>query len=156
MAFGPAAATVALGERVTWSFEDPLAHTSTSDQGFWDSGSRTVGSTYARAFTSAGTFAYHCSIHPMMRGQVRVPVRVSGSPAAGWALRWSTRRAAGGVTFDVQARRGSGPWTALGTAVTTSGRRFDPARAGSWSVRARTVEGASRSGWSPPVTVTVS
>ena len=76
MAFSPASVTVGLGEPVTWTFQDAIAHTSTSDQGFWDSGTKSGGATYSRAFTSAGTFAYHCTIHPMMRGKVAVPVTV--------------------------------------------------------------------------------
>ena len=92
MAFSPASVTVGLGESVTWTFQDATPHTTTSDQGFWDSGTRSGGATYSRAFTSAGTFAYHCTIHSMMRGKVAVPVSASGSPGAGWTLRWSTKK----------------------------------------------------------------
>lgn len=155
MAFSPAAVTVGLGERVTWTFPDATAHTSTSDQGFWDSGTKSGGATYSRAFSSAGTFAYHCTIHTMMRGKVAVPVTVSGSPNAGWTLRWSTRKGKGGVTFDVQTRLGSGKWKSLVNATAAS-QKFNPATAGNYSVRARTVKGGSRSGWSPTTTVPVS
>ena len=156
MAFGPAAVKVGLGERVTWAFQDSAAHTSTSDQGFWDSGTRSGGASYSRAFTSAGTFAYHCTIHPMMRGKVAVPVKVSGSPNAGWTLRWSTKKAKGGVTFDVQTRLGSGKWKPLVSGATAPSQKFNPAKAGSYSVRARTVRGGARSGWSPASTVPIS
>jgi plastocyanin len=156
MAFTPASVSVALGESVTWTFQDSVPHTSTSDQGFWDSGTRSGGASYVRRFTSAGTFAYHCTIHAMMRGKVAVPVRATGSPGAGWALRWATKKAKGAITFDVQTRRGSGAWRPLVSGVQTAGKKFDPARAGTYSVRARTVKGAKRSGWSPTVTVTIS
>jgi plastocyanin len=155
MAFSPASVTVALGQRVTWTFEDSVSHTTTSD-GFWDSGSRSAGATYSRAFTSAGTFAYRCTIHPMMRGKVAVPVSASGSPNAGWTFRWSTKKAKGGVSFDVQTRLGSGAWKPLASGVTSASRKFNPARAGSYSVRARTVKGGTRSGWSPTTTVPIS
>jgi hypothetical protein len=156
MSFSPAAVTVALGESVTWSFQDSISHTTTSDQGFWDSGTKSGGATYARAFTSAGTFAYHCSIHSMMRGKVLVPVTAAGSPGAGWRLRWSSTKGKGGVTFVVQTRLGKGRWTALVSGARTPGKKFDPAKEGTYSVRARTVRGSERSGWSPAVTVTIS
>jgi plastocyanin len=156
MAFGPASVTVGLGERVTWTFQDATAHTSTSDQGFWDSGTKSGGAAYSRAFTSAGTFAYHCTIHTMMRGKVAVPVTASGSPNAGWKFRWSTKKGKGGITFDVQTRLGSGKWVSLKAGVTSATAKFNPAKAGNYSVRARTVKGASRSGWSPTTTVPIS
>jgi plastocyanin len=156
MAFSPASVTVAVGESVTWTFQDSISHTTTSDQGFWDSGTRSGGATYARAFTSAGTFAYHCSIHSMMHGKVRVPVTATGSPSAGWRLRWATKKGSGGITFVVQTRLGKGRWTALVTGARTPSKSFDPAQVGTYSVRARTVKGSERSGWSPTVTVTIS
>ncbi len=156
MAFSPAKVTVALGERVTWTFQDSVAHTSTSDQGFWDSGTRSGGATYSRAFGSAGSFAYHCTIHSMMRGKVRVPVKATGSPNTGWTLRWSMKKGKGGVTFDVQTRRARGPWTSLVSGGRAAKKKFDPSKAGSYSVRARTVKGGSRSGWSPTTTLPIS
>jgi plastocyanin len=156
MAFSPSSVTVGLGESVTWTFQDATAHTSTSDQGFWDSGTRSGGATYARAFTSAGTFAYHCSIHSMMRGKVAVPVTASGSPNAGWTIRWATKKGKGGITFDVQTKLGSGKWKPLVSGVTTTSKKFNPPQAGSYSVRARTSKGGSRSGWSPTTTVPIS
>jgi plastocyanin len=156
MAFSPASVTVEVGASVTWTFQDSISHTTTSDQGFWDSGTRSGGATYARRFTTAGTFAYHCTIHSMMHGKVRVPVTATGSPSAGWRLRWATRKGSGGSTFVVQTRLGKGRWTALVSGARTPGKRFDPARAGTYSVRARTVKGAERSGWSPTVRVTIS
>ena len=155
MAFSPAVVTVGLGGTVTWSFQDSVSHTTTSDQGFWDSGARPGGATYAHAFTSSGTFAYHCSIHSMMHGKVRVPVSTTGSPSAGWRLRWSTRKGSGRTTFVVQTRLGKGRWKPLVSGARAH-KRFDPSTAGRYSVRARTQRGGHRSGWSPTVTVTIS
>ena len=154
MAFGPGKVSVALGERVTWTFSDSVAHTTTSDQGLWDSGTRSGGATYSRAFTSAGTFAYHCTLHPHMHGKVAVSLKATGSPSDGWKLRWATR--VGRLTFDVQVRRGSGPWRSLLSGTSKAAQRFEPARAGSYSVRARTVKGGERSGWSPATTLPIS
>jgi plastocyanin len=156
MAFTPASVTLAVGQSVTWTFPDSMAHTTTSNQGFWDSGTKLNGATYTRAFASAGTFAYHCSIHSTMRGTVRVSVTASGSPGAGWKLRWSTTKGKDGITFDVQTRLGSGKWISLKAGVTGTTAKFNPAKSGNYQVRARTLKGAARSGWSPATTVNIS
>ncbi len=71
-AFEPATLTVSAGTRVTWTHAGQAPHTVTSDTGAFDSGRLTGGQTFAFTFTSAGTFAYHCEIHPNMRAQVVV------------------------------------------------------------------------------------
>jgi plastocyanin len=156
MAFSPASVSTTLGGTVTWTFQDAVAHTSTSNQGFWDSGTRSGGATYARTFTSAGSFAYHCTLHPMMHGTVKVPLTASGRASKGYRLTWATVKGANGITYDVQTRLGKGKWVSLKAASTGTHARFNPARAGKYSVRARTAKGGSRSGWSPTVTVTIS
>jgi plastocyanin len=88
MAFSPKTVTVPVGGSVTWSFGDAVQHTTTSNQGFWNSGPKSSGDTYTHTFGSSGSYAYHCSIHTTMRGTVRVPVSATGSPAGGWTLRW--------------------------------------------------------------------
>jgi plastocyanin len=156
MAFSPAAVSTSLGGSVTWSFQDSIAHTTTSDQGFWDSGAKTNGATYSHAFASAGTFAYHCSIHSMMHGTVKVPLTTKGTAGTGYKLTWATAKGSNGITYDVQTRLGSGKWVSLKKATTGTHARFNPAKSGKYSVRARTAKGAKRSGWSPTVTVTIS
>ncbi len=156
MAFGPASVTVGLGERVTWTFQDATAHTSTSDQGFWNSGTKSGGAVYSRAFTSAGSYAYHCTIHAMMRGNVKVPLTASGRASKGYKLTWATVKGAKGITYDVQTRLGKGKWVSLKASTTGTHAKFNPAKAGKYSVRARTAKGGARSGWSPTVTVTIS
>jgi plastocyanin len=154
MRFTPAALKTSLGSTVTWSFPDAMAHTTTSNQGFWNSGSKSGGATYARTFGSAGSFAYHCSIHPTMKGTVQVPVSRSGSSGSGWTLRWATAAGTGATTYDVQVRKGTGSWTALRTDTTAPSASFK--KKGSWSVRARTSGGSGTSGWSPAVVVKTS
>jgi plastocyanin len=156
MMFGPASVSTTLGGSVTWTFQDTIAHTSTSDQGFWDSGTKSGGATYVRTFTSAGTFAYHCAIHTMMRGTVKVGLTTRGTPTKGFKLTWATAKGAGGITYDVQTRLGTGKWVSLEAATTATHAKLDPAKAGKYSVRARTGKGAAKSGWSPTVTVTIS
>jgi plastocyanin len=156
MAFSPASVSTTLGGSVTWTYQDAISHTSTSDQGFWDSGPRSGGATYSHTFTSAGSFAYHCSIHPMMHGSVKVPLSASGTAAKGFKLTWATAKGTGGITYDVQTRLGAGKWVSLKAATTGTHAKFNPAKAGKYQVRARTAKGGSRSGWSPTVTVTIS
>src|SRR3712207_4736565 len=63
MSFTPSKLTIPLGNAVTWNFQDATTHTSTSDQGFWNSGSKSEGGTFAYTFTAAGSYAYHCMFH---------------------------------------------------------------------------------------------
>ena len=55
-------------------------HTATSDTGAWDTGNLDPGATSsAVSFPTAGTFPYHCAIHPSMVGSVVVS---AAAPAA--------------------------------------------------------------------------
>jgi plastocyanin len=71
-AFSPATITVTVGTTVTWTNNDGATHTVTSDTGAFDSGNIANGKTYSRTFSQAGTFAYHCTIHPNMKATVIV------------------------------------------------------------------------------------
>jgi plastocyanin len=71
-AFVPDELDVAMGTTVTWTNTDTIAHTSTSDASGWNSGTLAPGAQFSVAFQSAGTFAYHCAIHPGMVGKVVV------------------------------------------------------------------------------------
>lgn len=70
--FNPGSITVAAGQTVVWMNNGPSMHTTTSDAPGWDSGAINPGQTFSHAFTTAGTFTYHCSIHPTMHGTVVV------------------------------------------------------------------------------------
>ena len=71
-AFNPDEVDVAVGARVTWMNTDAVSHTSTSDVTGWDSGIVAPGGQFSFAFQTAGTFHYHCAIHPGMVGTVVV------------------------------------------------------------------------------------
>jgi len=71
-AFAPTSVTVKVGDTITWTNRDAFSHTSTSDTGAWDTGVITAGASRSVTFTSAGTFAYHCSIHSFMKATVIV------------------------------------------------------------------------------------
>jgi plastocyanin len=71
-AFGPATVSVPVGTTITWTNADSASHTVTADDGSFDSGSLGSGATFSQAFDTAGTFAYHCKIHPNMTASVEV------------------------------------------------------------------------------------
>ncbi len=70
--FSPASLTVTKGTVVTWQNNDAVAHTSTSDNGVWDTGNIPASSNKTTTFGTAGTYAYHCTYHPMMTGTIIV------------------------------------------------------------------------------------
>lgn len=71
-AFSPAARSAKVGESVTWTNKDGTTHTVTADEGAFDAGSLAPGKSFSFTFDQAGTFAYHCKIHPRMTGKVTV------------------------------------------------------------------------------------
>jgi LPXTG-motif cell wall-anchored protein len=70
--FSPSAVTISVGETVTWTNDGEAPHTSSADGGEWDSGTLDPGDSFSNTFDTAGTFAYHCNIHPDMTGTVTV------------------------------------------------------------------------------------
>lgn len=73
-AFTPADITVKKGTAVTWTNDDTVAHTVTENDGQDGPASSELapGKTYSFTFSKAGTFKYHCSLHPQMTGTVAV------------------------------------------------------------------------------------
>jgi plastocyanin len=73
VAFGPDEITVPLGTTVVWTNdEDAVPHTSTSDDGLWNSGTLDPGESFEFTFDEPGTFAYFCRIHPSMTATIIV------------------------------------------------------------------------------------
>ncbi|HEX7290611.1 MAG TPA: plastocyanin/azurin family copper-binding protein, partial [Conexibacter sp.] len=64
-----------------WTNADAASHTATADDGSFDTGTLAQGRSGSHAFTSAGTFAYHCTIHPSMHGTVTVVASTTAAPA---------------------------------------------------------------------------
>jgi plastocyanin len=69
--FAPGNVTIAIGGTVTWTNHDITAHTTTNLSGLWN-GSLGPGASFSRAFPTAGTFEYKCTLHPTMSGSVTV------------------------------------------------------------------------------------
>jgi plastocyanin len=70
--FEPATITINVGDTVTWRNIDDVPHTSTSDDGVWDSGALAAGEEFSFTFEEAGTYPYFCEFHPGMEGTVVV------------------------------------------------------------------------------------
>ncbi|HWJ83349.1 MAG TPA: cupredoxin domain-containing protein [Nocardioides sp.] len=161
MAFAPARLTVPMGTTVTWTNEDATAHTATSDDGFFDTGSISAsGGTAEVTFRFSGRYRYHCSIHSTMHGQVVIPLEVvSGSATDGWKLRWASIPGPAGISYDVQYKRASASeWRTLRNDTLRPTGKFDPSRSGDYVVRSRTNNAAAddKSGWTPKVGLTIS
>ncbi|HJZ76542.1 MAG TPA: plastocyanin/azurin family copper-binding protein [Vicinamibacterales bacterium] len=71
-AYAPNPVSVPVGGTVTWMNNDSVAHNSVSNTGVWNSSTIAPGGTYSYTFPTAGSFSYHCSIHPGMVGTVTV------------------------------------------------------------------------------------
>ncbi len=71
-AFQPATISVPKGTLVGWKNFGSVGHTTTSDDGRWNSGTLQPGDIFGVRFRVAGTFAYHCEIHSSMHGTVVV------------------------------------------------------------------------------------
>jgi plastocyanin len=74
-AFDPQMLTVKPGTVVTWVNQDAVPHAIVSDTESpetFSSDTLQTGSSYSFTFTRPGTFPYHCSIHPSMKGTVIV------------------------------------------------------------------------------------
>ncbi len=73
LSFDPVTVTVAAGTTVTWTNDDPMAHTVTSDTaGLFGSKQFFTGETFSFTFATAGTYTYHCAVHPSMKGTIIV------------------------------------------------------------------------------------
>jgi len=73
MAFNPTVFTIKVGTKIIWTNKDAAPHTVTSDaDNILNSSSLATGESYAFIFNEAGTFPYHCSIHPTMKAKIVV------------------------------------------------------------------------------------
>jgi plastocyanin len=78
----PLDVSLAASGLVTWFNDDAtssgaygdtgITHNITADDGSFTSGLLPAGQSFRVPFSAAGTYAYHCSIHPTMKGTVTV------------------------------------------------------------------------------------
>jgi plastocyanin len=70
--FTPKEITVAKGTTVTWFNHDDVPHTVANPDKRFKSKALDTDDKFSLTFTDSGTYAYFCSIHPMMTGKVIV------------------------------------------------------------------------------------
>lgn len=70
--YGPADLSVATGTTVTWTNQDDLPHTVTSNDKIFTSKALDTDQKFSYTFTKAGTYPYYCTIHPKMTAKVVV------------------------------------------------------------------------------------
>ncbi len=105
-AFAPATLTIIVGDTVTWTNRDAVAHTATSIAAGFGSGNLEQGESHSVTFTVPGTYDYLCTPHPSMTGRIVVvaaaatPVPVTPAPSSGAPLP------------DVAMERGAGMYLA--------------------------------------------
>jgi plastocyanin len=152
----------ALVDQVQWhNTTATTTHTSTADLfGLW---SYTIhpGATSPEVRTAqAGLFAYHCTIHPSMHGQIKVRMQAtptSGSASTTFVIRVADINAPAGFKEVIQRRMKGGTWAKWkSTAAQTT--TFKTATTGTWQFRSRlqrTSDGKA-TGWSPWLAIVVS
>src|SRR5262249_55503324 len=116
------------------------------------------GTSKSVTFSTAGTFAYHCAIHPFMHGSVGVRMktdRTSGTTSDVFHISWATGLITPGHGYDVQYRKGSGTWKTWFSNTTQQQGSWSPPSSGNWSFRSRSRQSSTVSGYSPLLKVTV-
>jgi plastocyanin len=70
--YDPQTVTIKVGDTVTWVNQDAPQHDVVADNGEFKSQLFDKGQSFSFTFTAAGTYPYHCSIHPGMVGTIVV------------------------------------------------------------------------------------
>lgn len=71
-AFGPADILAKVGQTVTFTNSDSAPHTATLDDGSCTTPNIANGGSDGLVFNAAGTYPFHCRLHPSMKGTITV------------------------------------------------------------------------------------
>jgi plastocyanin len=71
-AFTPQAITIAAGDKVTFVNGDDTIHSIVADDGSFHSDGLDTNDKFAMTFAKPGKIAYHCGLHPFMKGEIIV------------------------------------------------------------------------------------
>jgi plastocyanin len=71
-AFNPADIQATVGQTITFTNGDSAPHTATLDDDFCGTPNIGSGSSDGLIFTAAGTYPFHCAVHPDMKGTITV------------------------------------------------------------------------------------
>jgi plastocyanin len=127
--FAPTPLDVLPGESVQWDNVSERRHTVTADDGSYDSGDLLGGDSFTERFTTVGRFAYHCTVHPEMFGEIDVrKVTLETLPPSavlpGQRVEFAGRTATPRQRVTIEERTGSERFRPVGSAK--------PAPNGSW------------------------
>ena len=70
--YDPAQISVLVGTAVTWKNDDSINHTATADGDAFSSGYLPPGGSFTFVFAKQGRYAFHCTIHKFMKGEIDV------------------------------------------------------------------------------------
>ncbi len=70
--YQPARLTIRPGTTVVWNNRGQVAHTVTAEDRSFDTGEIDSGQTGSLTFSRPGTYRYHCTPHPFMKGEIVV------------------------------------------------------------------------------------
>jgi plastocyanin len=108
-AFNPNPVSIASGDSVAWTNNDFTTHRIVLDDGSFDSGNLSPGSSSAATPAITTTGAFHCVIHPSMTGTITVSAPCTYTLSAA-----SAPATAGGTAGTVGVTAGAGcAWTAV-------------------------------------------
>jgi len=129
--FNPTATRVKIGDSVHWTWTGIHNHSTTSDASMpyvWDSGIKASGD-FTKAYTIAGKFTYHCSVHGSMTGSVSVAPKVkptSGGIGTIFTITYASAPIDGlGFTVVVQRQDPGGTFTDFKTKTTGVAVKWD-------------------------------
>lgn len=71
-AFNPADIAATVGQTVTFTNGDSAPHTATLDDGSCTTPNIATGASEGLTFNAAGTYPFHCNVHPDMKGTITV------------------------------------------------------------------------------------
>ena len=74
-AYSPQPVEAKVGDVIAWKNDDSAPHSATMDDGACDTDTINAGATAMLVFTAAGTYTYHCAIHPGQMKDVTVEVK---------------------------------------------------------------------------------
>jgi hypothetical protein len=161
--FQPAAATDAGWLTMVWRAAAANGHSITlrddTGLGLFKSGSMAPGATYSFRFYAAGTYSVAQASGPA-RQRVGVPLSAGPVPSEAntYQLTWAARGAPFGYVYDVRMKApGASQFTPFRTGVSSVTATATLSAAGTYQFEARERKspGGAVSGWSPPVSVTV-
>jgi plastocyanin len=78
--FEPADLVIEAGTTVVWRNNGKNVHTVSADDESFESGDIAPGATWRHTFEAPGAFAYHCTPHPWMKGQIRIVAPGADAP----------------------------------------------------------------------------